>query len=662
MSDQNIPCPSCGAEYDVTGMAAGSTFPCEQCGTAVPVTPPAPAEPRPRPVRPAAARTAPARRAPGRPPGRPPVRPSVAAARAGRGPAAPPKRRTLLMVELGLLAVGIIVVLVLNPFGKKEAPAPTPGVAPKPEAPKEPSLADIVAAKEKAAAGNADSLVEVADWCDAETRRRTEGSPDTPARARETTLLSDARARALAAALDADPGHAGARTALGYVKAEIPEDLLDEEVAGDDAALRAKQKALRGFQAALRTDRGWLPARDHKALAAAVEDLRRARTAREEMLNDPFYRRADGVGREIAAELRELFKGPPPKAPAGEDGAPPTSGPSPAPDAFTKTFLWRVHRPYVVLVEEDPSWMADAVTREKAAPLHSLCRVFYEEYKFLGLHEVDTPIPVVIFRKGDGYQEYNRRRGNDLKNAAGHYEQWSGRLFVYDGTDNSTIIHEGTHQLIAYNTRKKVESSRGNRKAHDVDSYWFQEGVAEFFAGNHRTLDPATNEWTYSIGRLQIGRLSNWRQMEGRDGVHTLDELLQTTYRDRYRWESEGREDKISLVYAQGWFLIYFLNNFVTDEKGMVLVGKPGKYREGWLRYLAAELDGRSGKDVFMECLGLKPEDVKTMQSEFTSYYEFVQRKLNSKHVKDNQLIPWHEYRNKKGKATGEERDDMLRS
>jgi hypothetical protein len=122
----------------------------------------------------------------------------------------------------------------------------------------------------------------------------------------------------------------------------------------------------------------------------------------------------------------------------------------------------------------------------------------------------------------------------------------------------------------------------------------------------------------------------------------------------------KNQEVKIGLVYAQGWFLIYFLNHFNVDENGMVNIGAKGKYADGWAEYLKAELTGKTGRKVFMECLKLDDAGVQKMNGEFREYFDFVMRKRNLGQVQDKKLIPWDQYVNQKGKKTGEKEDDFL--
>jgi hypothetical protein len=189
-------------------------------------------------------------------------------------------------------------------------------------------------------------------------------------------------------------------------------------------------------------------------------------------------------------------------------------------------------------------------------------------------------------------------------------------------------------------------------------SFWFQEGIAEWFGGSNRI--PKGDGWEYETGVLLEGRLSGWRQLE--KDQFTLDEPLQQTYakRNEYIMAGPAGQTKIQLVYSQGWFLIYFLNHFNVDASGMVTIGKRGKYADGWGDYLKAELSGKTGKKVFMESLKLDDAGLAKMNEEYLAYFNFVMKKLNLGQVREKKLVAWDQYVNQRGQKTGEKDDDLL--
>jgi hypothetical protein len=262
-------------------------------------------------------------------------------------------------------------------------------------------------------------------------------------------------------------------------------------------------------------------------------------------------------------------------------------------------------------------------------------------------------VPVVCFKSEEQYHAYNKAIGHDSKNVLAHYEPGTGRLALNKTVDHEIIIHEGTHQLFDRYTKDKLP--------HPRQSFWFQEGIAEWFGGSNR-LQAKDGSWTYETGVLLGPRLDGWRDT-AEDRWFDLAELLDQTYAKRNEYMLPGRPDgqvKIQLVYAQGWFLIYFLNHYVVDDAGMVMIGTKGKYADGWAEYLKAELAGKSGKKVFMECLKIDDAGLKKMNDEYRAYFSFVQKKRNLFQVKDKKLVPWNEWVNKKGEKAGMQEDDLL--
>ena len=330
-------------------------------------------------------------------------------------------------------------------------------------------------------------------------------------------------------------------------------------------------------------------------------------------------------------------------------------------EGLNESYHWaaRTFKPYLLLIEKDQAWNETEVAEEKSRALLELHETFYRNYQeVLGLEPIDRPVPVVVFKRREAYYQYARKRGAD-RGSLGHFEPWTGRLVVNDGTNIGTVFHEGTHQLVAYNTERKT----GTR--YRLESYWFQEGVAEFFGANHRYLDPKTKDWRYEIGLLQTGRISYWRQNEHK--AFKLWDLLALTYQDRETNKGGGNDDLNLFAYSQGWFLVYFLNNFLVDDEGVVQIGAVGKYRKHWLKYFRGELEGKTGREFFLECLDLRPNGkldeaaYERFEAEFMDYYEWMNRKMSMKyHTKENRLVPWDEVENK-GKIIGDRWDDMLK-
>ncbi len=114
------------------------------------------------------------------------------------------------------------------------------------------------------------------------------------------------------------------------------------------------------------------------------------------------------------------------------------------------------------------------------------------------------------------------------------------------------------------------------------------------------------------------------------------------------------------MVYAQGWFFVYFLTHFEVTEKGIVKIGEHGKYYAGWTRYLKAELDGKWDQNLFANSMGLDDAGMKKMEVELNAYLEWMLRKLRKGHFKDQRILPWNAVPAQPGKPAATEEDDRL--
>ena len=439
--------------------------------------------------------------------------------------------------------------------------------------------------------------------------------------------------------LTSDPSRDDLRLKLGYE--EFTVDLaalrkatyIDED---DDIEIIEDVEASVGkIQTISPSGKKWLPPawKGRKKLADAVALAGKRKAEFEERMKDPFEK--------SSAKLLAITK-----QGLGE--------------ILNTSYQWvgRTYKPYLIIVEKDKGWDESDVAREKADQLHQLMNIFYDEYReLLSLQDIKVPVPVVLFKKHAAYRAYAVKRGAD-KGAIGHFEHDTGRLLVSEETERDTLFHEGTHQIIAFNTGERIRVDFLTR------SYWFQEGVAEYFGATHIELDPATNKWKYELGRLQMGRLSSWRNNEHK--AYKLWDLLDLTYRTREKNKTEGNEDLNGFAYSQGWFLIYFLNNYLIDDEGVVQIGKKGKHHEKWLKYFQGELDGKTGRPFFLQTLGLwkdgavDQEKFNAFEKEFVNYYNWMNRKSSMKyHTKERELIPWDKVTNK-GRMIGEKIDDMI--
>jgi hypothetical protein len=644
-----VKCHSCQASYQAPRERAGAHFKCKKCGETLTV-PKAPEESAPPPARPVVMPAA-------GPAARPVVKPVVMPVaepvdkpvvmpsrppRPQRGRAAPEpaaKEPTKSRTTLVLAVLGGVVLLGAGGYfafgGSKDADK-------KPKAPENANVTaktndtaskPVVLAydaakriKELTAATGSDSAGQMwalAQKIDEEWKSwQTKGAP-----AEAADRLCEARDEVLDKLVGLMPDHAEARAMRGEVRYD---NQLDPFF--DAAYLSESERDLvRANRLVVNTrageNAGWITklAFDTK-VKPLVEKFGPMQAEAESRNASPFGKAAKKMENDVIADMNTKLGG----------------------KAAFRAFI---HHPYLIFVEENASWSPSAEAKTLFSPLKGIHEAFLREFGGLNLKQLDDPVPVLYFKSEEQYQEYNKAIGNTGLRAAAHYEPQTGRLALNRGVNHEVIIHEGTHQLFDKYTSKMLP--------HPAQSFWFQEGIAEWFGGSNR-LQAKDGSWTYETGVLLDGRLGEWRALE--EAEFKLPDLLDQTYGKRNDYIMKGGEGqkKIGLVYAQGWFLIYFLNHFNVDDKGVVQIGSKGKYRDRWNDYLKAELSGKTGKKVFMECLKVDEAGLEKMHDEYKKYFLFVVKKQNLGHVKDKKLVKWDEYVNKKGQKTGEKDDDLL--
>lgn len=560
---------------------------------------------------------------------KPTARPVTTVARAPRAAEAPKKPPIALIAGIGGAVVVVALMLMLGGDDKPAEATPTETTAPKqPEAPKAPTFdaAARIAEMKKAAAPGASGQVASAKAFQSEAEAwKTKGAPS-----EAVTALRTAEADAWDEVLKLDKDNAEARAYRAEVKYgnELEAYSSARWMTTDERDAIRKTHLSMLEQAS--KEGGWVRKTDfERRVKPVVEKHAKDKAAWDDIEKSAYGKALKDVETSTQAALAKAFEG-------------------------KVTFLATVQRPYVIFVEETPSWEALNVGKSVADPLLQLNRMFMDQYaKDCDLKPIDDPIPVVYFESDAKYRTYNAATGGpQTPGVLAHFEHESGRLVVHRQCDFTTIMHEGTHQLFAKHTRSAPAFLRR--------SYWFQEGVAEWFGGSSQKVG-SDGAFTYEVGLLQVGRLEGMRSISV-DDYFSVSELVQRTYGDRMMYESMGGkgQTKIQLIYAQGWFLIYFVNHFNVDAEGYVVYGKPGKYKAGWSKYLKSELDGKTGKKVFMEAFGVDDDGLKKMNEEFQAYYNYVMRKIQLDQVKDKQLIPWDAYVNRIGEKTGEKEDDIL--
>ena len=636
---ENFSCPGCGAACPLTEATAESTIVCKACGKewALPATKPA-AKSRP------AARGAPANKS----------------RLVDHASHAPKSAFPLIPVLLGAAAlVGVIAFLA---SGGDEEPTPTPEVVKpvvKQEDPAEGAKKEIARIAAKAPQTSA-----AACWAaQLELASLAENWQKAGKDALVVALLNTESARLLSETERLDSGFEPLHLARGDERYDNSLQTY-ASAAWLDSTEQAKAGELHNELATAAAEAGgWITKTRAVRWRAYEKEHAGAKAAWDKFEASGFYGRALTLSKEISGDLEDRFR----KAEERKkkDGTSGTATLPPWPGVMMVTNPEIA--PFVFFVQKDDSWFPLRVAASRSRQLKSLEDIIRKEFgEILKLKDLEDPIPVLLFRNYAMYRRYSGQEDGP-GGAYAHFEPMTGRLAVHDDCDHTTIMHEGTHQLMWAWTERKGPLSVMDLMGR---SYWFQEGIAEWYGGAARTTAP-DGQSTYEIGRIHGGRLDSIRRSqtnESKNQLFTIRELINTRYADKPTIEGGVRTPegnfieppRVMQLYAQGWFLIYFMNRFNVDEKGLVHPDQPGRYQARWQKYVQAELEGRTGEAEFMKILGFSESDLARVEQEFWRFYEYVQYKRTMEQVVDKDLVPWQKAKNARGELFGTEEDDLL--
>ncbi|MEZ6194448.1 MAG: DUF1570 domain-containing protein [Planctomycetota bacterium] len=304
-------------------------------------------------------------------------------------------------------------------------------------------------------------------------------------------------------------------------------------------------------------------------------------------------------------------------------------------------FIGYLQKPYAVFLQA--TGKEDQLeTAKKAVALAVQLKGAFDEYfgEFLDLKALKAKkrasagkhaIKIVFLQTHDEYRTYNRLNNpeQDIPGALAHYEPDAGRLVVpltFGESDDpkqaehefrEVFFHEGTHQLLNYYTGTNHLSAFG--------AMWSDEGVAEYFAGHHMDDE----------GVVHFGRLNNRiRALEGGFAKQFRVPLVEMVKFTRYNQRKMREEQKASeanrltnAVYANGWALVYFMNNFDGQ-----------KYRGDFQKIMKLQIeDGDAGLPVIRTVIG--DARIDDFEREFDQYQDWLGKVRKSGLVKDG-VIP----------------------
>lgn len=230
------------------------------------------------------------------------------------------------------------------------------------------------------------------------------------------------------------------------------------------------------------------------------------------------------------------------------------------------------------------------------------------------LSDASFPLAIVVFGTRAEYDAYARRElGAAPGTMVAHYSQLTNRVAMYDLTDDlggkdreleevlqqkdaipmvTTIIHEGTHQLM-FNRGMQVRLADA--------PLWLNEGMANWF----ETPNLKNNSgWTNPglVNQFRLGRMRSYLSRRPKRPGDSIATLISDD--QRFNFADERTFD----AYAESWALVHFL-----------LKRKRKQMRE-YLKVVSAK---RPGFDV----------DAETRLKEFTDHFGDLE-KLDEKFLK----------------------------
>lgn len=275
-------------------------------------------------------------------------------------------------------------------------------------------------------------------------------------------------------------------------------------------------------------------------------------------------------------------------------------------------------RPYLVAYEYKANIDPETLCEEYGKIFGNLYRVFYEEFgNRLELDPIQRPVVVLVWDSKESYRKTREDRPelrlHNEEFVAGYYSPGTGILTQWRQPELwQVMFHEGTHQLVDYATRQYHTPQW-------KEAPWFQEGFADFMGGHTRRMEfsEAKQDFTYefTLGQFIPHRYTSvQRALMSEDGYSLRDlvclDFVSFKMAQNTQEGSVENQLKTQFLYAQGWALVMFLNNY-----------RDATYKELFDQYLEAEIKGEGGCDAFAEIFLLEsPEDWVDLEAEYREY------------------------------------------
>ncbi len=391
--------------------------------------------------------------------------------------------------------------------------------------------------------------------------------------------FEDRAERNMRRAIRWDPDHAPAREALGYL-------LYD----GPNPEWRAR-KWLR--------DKDADDARKELAALAAKEKAESASRS-----SDPYLAQCDKVFAQLKKD--DFF----------------TKLKIPWDLAARRDVLER-NKPYVLIVQNGRDFHYNQI----GDVLQAYYAHFSESYaKAFSLPPVEAPLVIIALKDTETFEAYNDKHSSETfdKTIPAYYNLVTHQVICHGDSSagesnpfrpvimSGTFTHEATHQILDYYARLNT-----GRPLVVCRSHWFQEGIAEYI-GTLRWLKEARDGGSrqYRFGVYSNHRAAEFHERRlSKKPLFNLEELLHIENRaglaalSRHKAPDEWQE-MTTLFYAEAWSLVTFFRKF---EGG-------ARYWDKFVAYVNAELNGRTGYEVFQEIFQVK--DLSEMEKQWNEFLD----------------------------------------
>ncbi len=217
-----------------------------------------------------------------------------------------------------------------------------------------------------------------------------------------------------------------------------------------------------------------------------------------------------------------------------------------------------------------------------ALDLERLFLGFYETFgPGLELYRITEKMGASIHASQSSYPQIGGSRG--------YYKPAEGTLYMNasGGLSRTTLVHEGTHQLLDYSARR-MKPGKGKIPG------WLDEGLAQYMEA---ALTGKPGELVIVPGRRDKGGFATHAKAKK---PYRLNRVL------NFQSDDFHASTKQHLKYAQAYTLVTFC-----------LHGGQGAYRDGFFTYLRSAYAGKDSSTHFKKAIGVKEKELEKAWAEY---------------------------------------------